>query len=337
MRPAHRARARIHALRPQSRPDLRQDRRLSRGRANGCGFISTTHMPRTPTRSRHTSSYCRVSPAGATCGQQHCKHRHRFGSITEIRGGELHRCKKRFAWYSFYSVQELFAGSAQCAYSGAQIYAAWKRQGGINERKSTHSRIGCGGALLAQPPGGPRGWGRMELGGPGGPGRGGMACMQTVTGAPYSAVEVRTHEQVLGRRQYHPTPGTDQRVSRQPGPGAQGNHRNRTRRATHTRVAIFDPVAGTITELDAKDKIAFTRPAKFPSASATAGHENPATTGSASRMGLSEANVKHETLASQSIHGLMASGTRVTRTIPAGTIGNSQPFRPCTRPGCRTI
>ena len=50
----------------------------------------------------------------------------------------------------------------------------------------------------------------------------------------------------------------------------------------------------------------------------------PACTGSASRMGLSEANVKRETLAAQSIHGIMASGTRVTRTIPAGTIGNSQ-------------
>ena len=46
--------------------------------------------------------------------------------------------------------------------------------------------------------------------------------------------------------------------------------------------------------------------------------------GGASRTGLSEANVKRETLAAQSIHGLMASGTRVTHTIPAGTIGNSQ-------------
>ena len=36
--------------------------------------------------------------------------------------------------------------------------------------------------------------------------------------------------------------------------------------------------------------------------------------------------MKRETLAAQSIHGLMASGTRVTRTVPAGTIGNSQAF-----------
>jgi hypothetical protein len=34
--------------------------------------------------------------------------------------------------------------------------------------------------------------------------------------------------------------------------------------------------------------------------------------------------VKRETLAAQSMHGIVASGTRVTRTIPAGTIGNTQ-------------
>ena len=34
--------------------------------------------------------------------------------------------------------------------------------------------------------------------------------------------------------------------------------------------------------------------------------------------------MKRETLAAQSIHGIIASGTRVTHTIPAGAIGNSQ-------------
>ena len=51
-------------------------------------------------------------------------------------------------------------------------------------------------ALLAQPPGGPRGRGPMEFGGPGGPGRAG-GPVATVAGAPYSAVEVRTSQQVL--------------------------------------------------------------------------------------------------------------------------------------------
>jgi hypothetical protein len=41
-------------------------------------------------------------------------------------------------------------------------------------------------------------------------------------------------------------------------------------------------------------------------------------------MEAAQANVKRETLAAQSMNGIMASGTRVTRTIPAGTIGNTQ-------------
>ena len=53
----------------------------------------------------------------------------------------------------------------------------------------------AGGVLLAQPPGGPRGRGPMGFGGPGGAGRGGPVA--TVAGAPYSAVEVRTSQQVL--------------------------------------------------------------------------------------------------------------------------------------------
>ena len=37
----------------------------------------------------------------------------------------------------------------------------------------------------------------MGFGGPGGPGRGGPGLAATVTGAPYSGVEVRTSQQVL--------------------------------------------------------------------------------------------------------------------------------------------
>ena len=131
------------------------------------------------------------------------------------------------------------------------------------------------GSLLAQPPGGPRGRGAMEFGGRGGLWHGGQGPMQTVTGAPYSAVEVRTHQQVLAagntiQRQeqtnvYRDSQGRVRRETTRTGPDGQA----------HTRVTIFDPVAGTITELDAKDKTAFTRPAKFPSASTTAGTTTP--------------------------------------------------------------
>lgn len=179
----------------------------------------------------------------------------------------------------------------------------------------------AGGVLLAQPPGGPRGRGPMGFGGPGGAGRGGPVA--TVAGAPYSAVEVRTSQQVLAAG------NTIQRTDKtNVYRDSQGRVRRETTRTspdgqTHTSVSISDPVAGTVTELDAKNKTAFTRPARFPSASQTTSGAR-ATAGARTRTGVSEANVKRETLAAQSIHGIIASGTRVTHTIPAGAIGNSQ-------------
>lgn len=171
------------------------------------------------------------------------------------------------------------------------------------------------GSLVAQPPGGPRGRGPMGPGGPGGPGRG-AGPAETVTGAPYSAVEVRTSQQVLA------TGGVIQRseqtnVYRD----AQGRVRRETTRKgpdgqTETRVTISDPVAGMVHELNAANKTAVSRPARFPSAAQNATRRQPAAR--------TEANVKRETLAAQSMKGMIASGTRVTHTIPAGTIGNSQ-------------
>jgi Domain of unknown function (DUF4412) len=160
-------------------------------------------------------------------------------------------------------------------------------------------------------------------GGPGGPGRGGLGTV--VTGAPYSGVEVRTSQQVLAagnviQRQdqtnvYRDSQGRVRRETTRKGPDGQ----------SVTRVTISDPVAGTVTELDASNKTAFTRPGRFPSASQTAaGTSRMQTMGAGRRGSQNEANVKRETLAAQSIHGILASGTRVTRTIPAGTIGNSQ-------------
>ena len=173
------------------------------------------------------------------------------------------------------------------------------------------------GSLLAQPPGGPRGRGPMGFGGPGGPGGPGRGPgpVATVTGAPYSAVEVRTSQQVLAagnviQRQEQTNVYRD----------SQGRVRRETTRTgsdglTETRVSISDPVAGVVHELDVKNKTAFTRPARFPRQPPTATPARPAQT---------ETNVKRETLAAQSMHGTIASGSRVTHTIPAGTIGNSQ-------------
>jgi hypothetical protein len=144
-------------------------------------------------------------------------------------------------------------------------------------------------------------------------------------GAPYSAVEVRTSQQVLAagnviQRQeqttvYRDSQGRVRRETTRTGPDGQ----------TETRVTISDPVAGAVHELDAKNKTAFTRQARFPSQPQSANPGRAQTMGAGRRPGgQTETNVKRETLAAQSMHGMLASGTRVTHTIPAGAIGNSQ-------------
>ena len=183
------------------------------------------------------------------------------------------------------------------------------------------------GSLLAQPSGGPRGRGPMEFGGPGGPGRGGQGPVATVTGAPYSAVETRTSQQVLAAGNviqrsgqttvYRDSQGRVRRETTRTGPDGQ----------TSTRITISDPVAGVVQELEPKTKTAFTRPARFPGSSQTAGTAGSGRQqmmGAGRRPASNDTNVKRETLAAQSMQGTLASGTRVTRTIPAGAIGNSQ-------------
>src|SRR5450759_2072278 len=202
-----------------------------------------------------------------------------------------------------------------------------KRQEASMNAKVLIAGLVAAGSLLAQPPGGPRGRGSMEFGGPGGPGgpgRGGPGPVETVTGAPYSGVELRTSQQVLAAggvilrteqsNVYSDSQGRVRRETTRKGPDGQ----------TETRVTISDPVAGTVHELDAKNKTAFTRPARFPSQSQTASASRTQTLGAGRRTGQTEANVMRETLAARSVNGMIASGSRVTHTIPAGTIGNSQ-------------
>src|SRR5450759_235015 len=94
--------------------------------------------------------------------------------------------------------RELFAAFAQGLYSGAQKDASLRElQEASMNAKVLIAGLVAAGSLLAQPPMGPRGGGPMGFGGPGGPGgfrRGGPGPVKTVTGAPYSAVEVRTSQ-----------------------------------------------------------------------------------------------------------------------------------------------
>ena len=173
--------------------------------------------------------------------------------------------------------------------------------------------------LCAQPPGGPRGPLPFEFGRGGGIGPGQPSLMQTVTGAPYSGVEVRTTEQVLAngnliRRQEQSTVYRDSQ-----GRVRIESTRQRPDGQMETRVTIADPVAGVIHELDVANKTSFDRPARFTQADAgTPGR------GRGSAAFQLDASVKREALTTQSVNGVYASGSRETRTIAAGSIGNSQ-------------
>ena len=135
-----------------------------------------------------------------------------------------------------------------------------------------------------------------------------------------------------GRRRHDLPHGADQRVSR-----CQGRVRRETTRKTpdgqteHTSHDFGPGGRRQCHELDATNKTAFTRPAHFPSASSSSTPtDSPGTRGATRVMARDaararrETNVKRETLAARSMNGMIASGTRVTHTIPAGEIGNSQ-------------
>lgn len=194
--------------------------------------------------------------------------------------------------------------------------------------------------LLAQGPPPGRG-GRMMLGGPGmfgGPGgRGmGMAMGRTITGAPFSAVEVTETEQTLANgnaiRQttqsnvYRDSMGrvrTDTTLAPRGAGGAQ---------TSRTIVSIRDPVAGVTRELDPQARTAREmtmrgggRGGNFGAGGgrAMAGRGRGPGRNAARR---NDPNAVTENLPMQTINGVQATGIRETRTIPAGEVGNSQPI-----------
>jgi hypothetical protein len=185
--------------------------------------------------------------------------------------------------------------------------------------------------LLAQGP--PPGRGPGRIGVPGGmtgmaPGMG-----RTVTGAPYSGQEITEETQTLANGNvitrkvqvnvYRDSSGrvrTERTVpAGHPAPGQTA-----AQTGTRTIVTIHDPVAGVSSALDATAKTA----RQVSIANFRGG--NPAFQGGRGRGAngtSSDPNVVSETLPMQTINGVQATGTRVTRTIPAGQIGNAQPIQ----------
>jgi hypothetical protein len=171
------------------------------------------------------------------------------------------------------------------------------------------------GALLAQnPPPGP------EFGGPGGPGGPGTHGGPPVTGAPYSAMRTETHHETLAEgntiqqtrteKVYRDTDGRTRTESTMTTPSG----------TTRTMITIFDPVAGFAAHLNPAESTAMkmTLPKPHSRTPPASPAEHPA-----------DANAPQVTkadLGTQTVNGVAATGTKMTITVPAGAMGNSQPI-----------
>ncbi len=141
---------------------------------------------------------------------------------------------------------------------------------------------------------------------------------KVVTGAPMTATLTTTHDQTLsdgntihGENQTSVYRDSEGRVRREvqfelatPATGA----------ARHTMIVITDPVAGQRYMLNPETKVAHQMPLREP--------KHPM--GDHGPKWKSGKDVTTEQLGTKTILGLQAQGTRVTRTIPAGQIGNAK-------------
>jgi hypothetical protein len=166
----------------------------------------------------------------------------------------------------------------------------------------------------------------------------GMGMGRTVTGAPYSGQEVTEESQTLANGNvisrkvqvsvYRDSSGrvrTERTVpAGRPGPAGQATQA--ATETTRTIVSIHDPVAGVSRELNTTEKTARETPLpNFRGGNPGAQGNRPGRGAGAGPA--NDPNVVTETLAMQTINGVQATGTRITRTIPAGRIGNAQPIQ----------
>ena len=152
---------------------------------------------------------------------------------------------------------------------------------------------------------------------------------KVVTGAPYSATIVTQTTQTLAdgtninrkiqANVYRDSQGRVRREVSLPAIGTLA-----TTGQPKTFVLIHDPVAGSAYELRPESKTATQLPAR------AGGKQNPNALQNKfeTRMQEEIANgtLKKEDLGTQTINGIVAQGTRYTRTIAAGQVGNDKPM-----------
>jgi len=152
---------------------------------------------------------------------------------------------------------------------------------------------------------------------------------KTVTGAPFSASFSSETKQVLadGNQIVRSSTGTvardgqgrTRRDMTLPGIGLLAG----SNQAPPHVVMINDPVAGSQYVLEVDQKVAHKMQSR------NGGKHGPDAAGNAPGFTVRAADQSHVTSASlgtQTINGVLAEGTRTTRTIPAGAIGNSNPI-----------
>jgi hypothetical protein len=161
-------------------------------------------------------------------------------------------------------------------------------------------------------------------------GIGGMHDGKVVTGAPFSAVATASTKHTL-------SDGTviSRTVQSNLFRDAQGRFRRETtlpaigplaaNGAPKTFVMIQDPVAKANYMLDPGNKLAHQMPQRtHDNSSAATGPEGGPQF--KNRKSADHANVVKESIGTQTINGISVQGTRFTRTIPAGQIGNDKPL-----------
>jgi hypothetical protein len=151
-------------------------------------------------------------------------------------------------------------------------------------------------------------------------GAGSLIHGAAVTGAPFSAVQVTTHQQTLAngnviQRQettnlFRDSQGRVREEATWNGVNGQGSR---------TAVTISDPVAQVVRRLNPQNKTASEMPMRQPAV----GNQSPRVAGSQGTH-QDSADVVKEDLGTQTVNGVTATGTRVTHTIAAGAMGNAQ-------------
>jgi hypothetical protein len=172
--------------------------------------------------------------------------------------------------------------------------------------------LGAASTLLAQPPAGHG----FRLGGGFGGGFPNFAG-KTITGAPFSANLTSQSVQTLANGTQIQRQETGEVARDSQGrvytqitttlPSSSGSK-------TVSSITIYDPVAGYIYRLN---------PQKMTGVQ-SAIHQRTSTTTPPTTAPSSTSQVQSQTLGTQTINGVPATGTQVTRTIPAGTFGNTQ-------------